>query len=308
MSSWRKWSVAALGAMCVAGVVGCGSSSSSSSSSASTSASQPRRRRHRPTRRSRKLVPAAIKSKGTITVAADASYAPNEFIGSDGHTVVGMDPDLMNALAAVMGLKANVVNQTFDSIIPGLTAGKYDVGASSFTDTKDARRQVDFVDYFVAGESFLMKARAVRRSTVWPISAARRSRSRRARPSRPTPRPRAPSARRPASPASRSWRSRTRTAPTWLSRADAPSSGLPTRRSRPIRSRSQTASSSSSARRSPTRRTDLPFRRTAAWRKPMLAALKVLMKNGQYKTILTHWGIQAGAIPAAQVKINGGTS
>src|SRR5262249_9038430 len=40
------------------------------------------------------LVPASIKSKGTITVAEDASYAPNEFIGSDGKTVVGMDADL----------------------------------------------------------------------------------------------------------------------------------------------------------------------------------------------------------------------
>ena len=41
-----------------------------------------------------KLVPASVKSKGTITVAADASYAPDEFIGSNGHTVVGMDADL----------------------------------------------------------------------------------------------------------------------------------------------------------------------------------------------------------------------
>ena len=39
-------------------------------------------------------VPADIKSKGTLTVAADATYAPNEFIGSDGKTVVGMDADL----------------------------------------------------------------------------------------------------------------------------------------------------------------------------------------------------------------------
>ena len=32
------------------------------------------------------------------------------------------------------------------------------------------------------------------------------------------------------------------------------------------------------------------------------------MKNGQYKAILTHWGVQAGAIPASQVKINGAIS
>ena len=103
-------------------------------------------------------VPAAIKSKGSINVAADASYAPNEFIAPDGHTVIGMDADLVKALAAQMGLKANIVNVTFDAIIPGLAAGKYDLGASSFTDTKVREKTVDFVDYFTAGESFFTKA------------------------------------------------------------------------------------------------------------------------------------------------------
>jgi polar amino acid transport system substrate-binding protein len=103
-------------------------------------------------------VPASIKSKGTLTVAADASYAPNEFFGPDGHTVIGMDADLSKALASVMGLKADVVNATFDGIIPGLAAGKYDMGASSFTDTKVREKTVDFVDYFLAGTSFYTKA------------------------------------------------------------------------------------------------------------------------------------------------------
>jgi polar amino acid transport system substrate-binding protein len=104
------------------------------------------------------LVPASLKNKGTITVAADASYAPNEFIGPDGHTVIGMDADLAKALAAKLGLKANVVNITFDSIIPGLTNGRYDLGASSFTDTKAREKQVNFVTYFSAGTSFFVKA------------------------------------------------------------------------------------------------------------------------------------------------------
>ncbi|MBV8733640.1 MAG: ABC transporter substrate-binding protein [Solirubrobacterales bacterium] len=104
------------------------------------------------------LVPKSIKSKGTITVAADATYAPDEFIGSNGHTVVGMDADLSNALAAVMGLKANVVNATFATIIPGLAAGRYDMGASSFTDTKAREKTVDFVDYANVGESFYTKS------------------------------------------------------------------------------------------------------------------------------------------------------
>ena len=105
-----------------------------------------------------KLVPAAMKSKGQITVAADATYAPDEFIAPDGKTVIGMDADLLKALGAAMGLKVSLVNVTFDNIIPGMDAGRYQIGASSFTDTKAREKKVDFVDYANVGESFYTKA------------------------------------------------------------------------------------------------------------------------------------------------------
>jgi polar amino acid transport system substrate-binding protein len=104
------------------------------------------------------MVPAAIRKKGTLVVAADASYAPNEFIGSDGHTVVGMDPDLAQAIGAILGLKMDVVNANFAGIIPGLASGKYDIGMSSFTDTLARQKVVDFVTYFSAGTSFFVKS------------------------------------------------------------------------------------------------------------------------------------------------------
>lgn len=103
-------------------------------------------------------VPDSVKANGTLTVAADATYAPNEFIGTDGHTVVGLDADLAQALGQVLGLKVNVVNATFATIIPGLASGKYDLGISSFTDTKEREKTVDFVTYFVAGTSFYVKS------------------------------------------------------------------------------------------------------------------------------------------------------
>jgi polar amino acid transport system substrate-binding protein len=140
-------------ALTVLALAGCGSSSTSSSTTtAATSTSSA------VNASVAAQVPAAIKSKGTLTVAADATYAPNEFIASDGHTIIGMDADLMKALGAEMGLKVNMVNATFDSIIPGLAAGKYDLGASSFTDTKEREKTVDFVDYFSAGISFYAKS------------------------------------------------------------------------------------------------------------------------------------------------------
>jgi polar amino acid transport system substrate-binding protein len=141
----------------VAIVTGCGSSNSNTTSApASTGASTAAG--GGADQKVAALVPAAVKSKGTLTVAADATYAPNEFIGKDGKTVEGMDADLAQALAQTMGLKAKVVNATFDSIIPGLAAHKYDLGMSSFTDTKEREKTVDFVTYFSAGTSFYEKS------------------------------------------------------------------------------------------------------------------------------------------------------
>ncbi len=151
MSRLAKIGVPALAILALAG---CGSSSSSTSSTATSTTTSASNSANAAVVA---LVPAGIKSKGTLIVASDATYAPNEFIAEDGHTVIGMDPDLMKALGEVMGLKVNVTNATFDTIIPGLAAGKYDVGASSFTDTLERQKTVDFVTYFTAGVSFYGK-------------------------------------------------------------------------------------------------------------------------------------------------------
>lgn len=105
-----------------------------------------------------KMVPAKIRHKGTLKVASDATYAPMELIAKDGKTVVGVDADLAKALGTVMGMKIKVVNASFDSIIPGLHSGKYDLGMSSFTPTKAREKIVDFVTYFAAGMGFYTKS------------------------------------------------------------------------------------------------------------------------------------------------------
>ncbi len=237
---------AALGAAALALVVlaGCGSSNSSSSSSSASSSSTPTTTAAANAAIAAE-VPAAVKSKGTLTVASDATYAPNEFIASDGHTVVGMDVDMMNAIAAQMGVKVKFVNATFDTIIPGLAAGKYDLGASSFTDTKEREKTVEFVDYFEAGISFYAKSSSnpavntvadlcgktvsVEKGTVEQEEAEKQSKA---------------CTKEGKKERQRAGRSPTRTAPTWRSPAAARKSAWPTRRSPTTRSRSRRASSS----------------------------------------------------------------
>jgi polar amino acid transport system substrate-binding protein len=159
MNSVRKRMWAVVPVLCAVALAACGSSSKTTpSNSGASSGSGTTSTSSGANAAVAALVPASIKSKGTITVASDASYAPDEFVGPDGHTVVGMDADLSKALGAVMGLKVNVVNATFSTIIPGLSSGRYDMGASSFTDTKAREKVVDFVDYANVGESFYTKA------------------------------------------------------------------------------------------------------------------------------------------------------
>src|SRR5882724_2802836 len=76
------------------------------------------------------LVPADIKALGKLTIGTDSSYAPSEYLDTDGKTVVGFDVDLFNAVAAKLGLTTQWESATFDSIIPGVSSAKYNVGVS----------------------------------------------------------------------------------------------------------------------------------------------------------------------------------
>jgi polar amino acid transport system substrate-binding protein len=95
-------------------------------------------------------VPEAIKSSGKLIVGVNIPYAPNEFKDPSGK-IVGFDVDLMNAMAATLGLTTDYREADFAKIIPSIQGGTFNVGMSSFTDTKEREQSVDFVTYFSAG-------------------------------------------------------------------------------------------------------------------------------------------------------------
>ena len=99
-------------------------------------------------------VPDAIKSSGKLQMGTDASYAPMEFIAEDGTTIVGADIDLGNAIAARMGLQAEWANSSFDSLIVGVTNGKFNSSMSSFTINPERLQQVNMVSYLNAGTAW----------------------------------------------------------------------------------------------------------------------------------------------------------
>lgn len=85
-----------------------------------------------------------------LTVASDAIYAPDEFMR--GSRMVGFDISLMKAIGTTLGLRIKEKQVTFGRIIVGIKSGQYQIGNSSFTDTKAIEKQVNFIDYFNGGQ------------------------------------------------------------------------------------------------------------------------------------------------------------
>ncbi|MDT0223221.1 ABC transporter substrate-binding protein [Gordonia sp. AC31] len=96
------------------------------------------------------LVPPEIARTGRLIVGVNIPYQPNEFKDASGK-IIGYDVDLMNAVGKVLGLVPDYKESQFDTIIPSVQAGTYQLGMSSFTDTLEREKQVDFVTYYSAG-------------------------------------------------------------------------------------------------------------------------------------------------------------
>jgi polar amino acid transport system substrate-binding protein len=248
----------------------------------------------------------AVKIKKTLTVAADATYPPNEFIASDGHTVVGMDPDLGHALGKVMGVKFNFVNASFDTIIPGLQSGKYDLGMSSFTDTKAREKVLDFVTYYSAGTSFYVKAKggptirsladlcgrsvAVERGTTQATDAAAQDAK--------CKKAKKPGVGVQVYPDQNSANLALSSGRAQVGMGDSPVAAYIVKKS--------SGQFKLTGKPYGTAPYGIAVPKSSGLAKPILGALKKLIANGAYAAILKKWGIQAGAITTP--RINGATS
>jgi len=96
-------------------------------------------------------LPQAIRDKGTLVVAMSQSSPPLHFMAADGTTTIGVDPDIAVALGQTLGLKTQISSGPFDAIIPGISAGKFDVAISQMSPSTERMKVLDFVDYYQSG-------------------------------------------------------------------------------------------------------------------------------------------------------------
>lgn len=91
----------------------------------------------------------------TIIAAADPSLLPYNFVGDDGSTWEGINVDLAAALSEELGKTIEFQSAGFDTIIPGLASGRFDLALTGMFDTLEREKTVDFVDYLAAKNNFL---------------------------------------------------------------------------------------------------------------------------------------------------------
>ena len=98
-----------------------------------------------------------IKASGKLVVGTEAQYAPYEFKDLNAN-FVGCDMFLAQKIADALGVELEIVDMSFDGIIPAVQAGQVDLGIAAFTNTPARAEVIDFSDLYETSLQYLVVA------------------------------------------------------------------------------------------------------------------------------------------------------
>jgi polar amino acid transport system substrate-binding protein len=102
------------------------------------------------------MLPEKIKSAGEIKNGTEPQTPPYDFYGEDNKTIIGLERELREEMGARLGVKFTDMPAQFASIIPGIQAGRFDMGMSAFGDFAEREKIVDVVNYMLEGTSIIV--------------------------------------------------------------------------------------------------------------------------------------------------------
>jgi polar amino acid transport system substrate-binding protein len=98
-----------------------------------------------------------VKTAGKLTVATSPDFPPFESL--EGDEVVGIEVDIMELIAAELGIELEIIQMDFDSILPGIQLAKYDCGMSGITASEDRKENMLFTTpYYNAAQVIVVKS------------------------------------------------------------------------------------------------------------------------------------------------------
>ena len=101
---------------------------------------------------------ADVKNAGTLTIATSPDFPPFESLG-EGNVVEGIEIDVLNKVCEQLGVTLTIQQMDFDSVLAGIAAGKFDLGASGITVTESRKKNMLFTDpYCLAAQAIVVTA------------------------------------------------------------------------------------------------------------------------------------------------------
>ena len=94
------------------------------------------------------------RSNGTLVMATNAAFPPYEMIESG--VVVGIDPDIMQAVCDKLGMELKIEDMKFEAIIAAVQSGKADVGVAGMTVDEERLKNVDFSRSYAKGKQVII--------------------------------------------------------------------------------------------------------------------------------------------------------
>jgi polar amino acid transport system substrate-binding protein len=94
------------------------------------------------------LVPADIRAKGTLVVGTTGNGTPPlSFRADDDKTIIGIEPDIAQLVADVLGLKLDLQATSWENLFLAVDTGQYSAGFSNITVTEERKDKYDFATY-----------------------------------------------------------------------------------------------------------------------------------------------------------------
>lgn len=94
------------------------------------------------------------RSNGTLIMATNAAFEPYEYYKDQ--KVVGIDPDMAQAVCDILGMELKIEDMEFDSIINAVQSGKADVGIAGMTVTEDRLTSIDFTNPYTTATQVIV--------------------------------------------------------------------------------------------------------------------------------------------------------
>lgn len=99
---------------------------------------------------------AEIKEAGKLVIATSPDFPPFEELKDNGK-VEGIEIDILQLICDELGVELEIAQMDFDSVLPGIQAGKYDVGVSGISVTPDREKNAMFTDpYCLAAQAIVV--------------------------------------------------------------------------------------------------------------------------------------------------------